>query len=107
MAGDSCFWAVILSSGPLGSNSVKPSRLTTWEFIVPFENEGEVVSSTGSQNNVIRNNVIGNWTRSLSIDGQTLLVVLGKRELERGAGTLIRRGPQPSTVILNNGAANR
>jgi hypothetical protein len=38
---------------------------------------------------------------------QTLLVVLGKRELECGAGTLIRRGPQPSTVILNNGAANR
>jgi len=38
---------------------------------------------------------------------QTLLVVLGKRELERGARTLIRRGPQPSTVILNNGAANR
>ena len=38
---------------------------------------------------------------------QTLSVVLGKRELERGARTLIRRGPQPSTVILNNGAANR
>ena len=107
MAGDSCFWAVTLSSGLLGSHSVKPSRSTAWEFIVPFENEGEVLSSTGSQNNVIRNNASEIGLARCQSTVRQRLVVLGKRELERGAGTLIRRGPQPSTVILNNGAANR
>ena len=53
---------------------------------------------------VVRGKRVTPWRNS---PGVTLLAGFAEREFERGTRTVIRRDPQLSFVILDDGAANR